>query len=92
MLRTILCVILFSCFSIMLPAQINTKKFGKGVQLLGEDSTFYVKMNVRFQNLMQHNWSLDNDDLGSLQDHSSNFLVRRSRLKFGGWALNPKLK
>ncbi|MDF1698039.1 MAG: hypothetical protein P1U56_19485, partial [Saprospiraceae bacterium] len=85
-------MILISCFSLSISAQITSKKFGKGIQFLGEDSTFYVKMNVRFQNLMEHSWTVADDDLGSLEDHTTKFLVRRSRLKFGGWAYSPKLK
>jgi len=92
MQKSLLCMILFSCFSIVLSSQISTKKFGKGIQFQGKDSTFYVKMNVRFQNLMTHSWSLKDDDFSSLEDYSSNYLVRRSRLKFGGWAYSPKIK
>lgn len=92
MQKSLLCMIIFSCFSFVLSSQISTKNFGKGIQFQGKDSTFYVKMNVRFQNLMIHSWSLKDDDFGSLEDHSSNFLVRRSRLKFGGWAYSPKIK
>jgi phosphate-selective porin OprO/OprP len=92
MQKSLLCLILFSCFSLALSSQISSKKFGKGIQFLGEDSTFSVKMNVRFQNLMEHSWTLDNDEFGSLEDHTTKFLVRRSRLKFSGWAYNPKVK
>ena len=92
MSKSFICMILISCFSLSLSSQISTKKFGKGIQLLGEDSTFYVKMNVRFQNLMENAWTLTDDDFGSFDDHEQKFLVRRSRLKFGGWVLNPKVK
>ena len=92
MQKSLLCMILFSCFSLALSSQISTKKFSKGIQFIGEDSTFYVKMNVRFQNIMEHSWTLNNDEFGSLEDHTTKFLVRRSRLKFGGWVLNPKVK
>ncbi len=85
-------MLVFTCFSFVLSSQISTKKFGKGIQLAGEDSTFYVKMNVRFQNLMTHSWSLADDSFGSFENHQSNFLVRRSRLKFGGWAFSDKIK
>lgn len=92
MQKSLLCMILFSCFSITLNGQISSAKFGKGIQILGHDSTFYTKMNVRFQNLMVHSWKLENDEFGSFEEYSSNYLVRRSRLKFGGWAFNPKIK
>ena len=92
MQKSILSVLLFSCFSLVLSSQISTKKFGKGIQFMGEDSSFTVKMNVRFQNLMEHSWTLDNDEFGSLEDHTTKFLVRRSRLKFAGWVYNPRVK
>jgi len=92
MQKSLLCMILISCFSFTLTAQISTKNFGKGIQFLGKDSTFYTKMNVRFQNLMVHSWSLENDEFGSFEDYSTNYLVRRSRLKFGGWAFSEKVK
>ena len=92
MQKTLLCVIILSCFSLVLSSQISTKNFGKGIQFEGKDSSFYVKMNVRFQNLMTHSWSLTDDEFGSFDNYNSNYLVRRSRLKFGGWAYNPKIK
>jgi hypothetical protein len=85
-------MMLFSCFSLSLFSQIPTKKFGSGIQFTGKDSSFYVKMNVRFQNLMTHAWSLRDDDFGSLENYQSNYLVRRSRLKFDGWVYNTKVK
>jgi hypothetical protein len=91
MQNSFLCILIFTCFSFALSSQISTKKFGKGIQFSDKDSTFYLKMNVRFQNLMEHSWTFDNDDLGSIGGHSSQFLVRRSRLKFGGWAYSPKV-
>ena len=92
MQKSLLCVVLLCLISSTLISQISTKQFGKGIQFQGKDSTFHVKMNVRFQNLMTHSWNLEDDELGSFKDYSSNYLVRRSRLKFGGWAFNPKVK
>ena len=83
---------LMMCFCLTLSAQISTTKFGKGIRFQDKDSTFYLKMNVRFQNLISNSWDLEGDDFGSFTNHSSNALVRRSRLKFGGWAYSPKIK
>ncbi len=80
------------CFCLTLSAQISTKKFGKGIQFQDKNSTFYMKMNVRFQNLISNSWDLEGDDFGSFTNHTSNILVRRSRLKFGGWAYSPKIQ
>lgn len=79
---------LLSCHIPALKAQIITQKFGNGVKFLSSDSTFYSKMNLRIQSLMSNSWSLDD---GQFQGYESNMLLRRSRLKFEGWAINPNL-
>ena len=67
----------------------NAPKFGKGLfNLVGKDSTFTMKVGLRFQTLTTFNW----DASGGLSNSSSNMLIRRSRLKFDGWAFSPKLK
>lgn len=92
MKKIMLCASLMMCFCLTLSAQISTTKFGKGIRFQDKDSTFYMKMNVRFQNLISNSWDLEGDDFGSFSNHASNILVRRSRLKFGGWAYSPKIK
>lgn len=68
---------------------IPTDKFGKGIfHFTGKDNTWSIKMAARMQMLSTFN--LDNTNgLGNL---SSSALVRRSRLKFDGFAYTPKLK
>ena len=61
-------------------------KFGKGLQLVAADSSMALKMGFRFQSLFNSERLLED---GS--DWESNFLVRRARLKFDGWAVNPNL-
>jgi phosphate-selective porin OprO/OprP len=92
MKKLMLSASLLVCFCLTLSAQISTKKFGKGIQFQDKDSTFRMKMNVRFQNLISNSWDLEGDDFGSFTNHKSNILVRRSRLKFGGWAYSPKIQ
>ena len=69
-------------------------KFGKGIQVYGKDSTFYMKFGMRFQNLFSNEWAVEDETGGSggLEDYSSNFLIRRARFKFDGYAYTPKLK
>lgn len=69
-------------------------KFGKGIQVYGMDSTFYMKFGMRFQNLFSNEWAVEDETGGSggLEDYSSNFLIRRARFKFDGYAYTPKLK
>jgi phosphate-selective porin OprO/OprP len=65
---------------------IESPKFGKGLfNLVGQDSSWTMKIGARMQFLAISTWE-DNES------PESNFLVRRSRLKFDGYALSPKLK
>jgi hypothetical protein len=61
--------------------------FGKGLRYTAPDTSFSVKFNFRMQQLLVVNTVDDNSDATSSQ-----FLVRRSRLKFDGFAFTPKLK
>lgn len=73
-------------------AQNLPTKFGKGINVVGKDSSFTMKFGIRFQTLYINDWNVRNDDLGLVEDHTSNFLIRRSRFKFNGYAFTPKLK
>lgn len=72
-----------------LKAQLIPTKFGQGLQVVGKDSSYYMKLGLRFQNLYVGKWDVND---GELNHYQSNFLVRRSRLKLNGWALSPKVK
>ncbi len=61
-------------------------KFGKGIKFQPADSSFSIKFSARFQSLYVGNLNLDTDQ------YQDNFLIRRSRLKFDGYAHTPKLK
>jgi len=68
----------------------NAPKFGKGLfNLVGKDSTWTMKIGTRMQFLAISNWESED---GSLINPEQNFLVRRARLKFNGFAFSPKLK
>lgn len=73
-------------------AQISKDKFGKGLNIYGKDSSFHMKFGMRFQNLFSNEWTVNDDDLGDIGGYDANFLVRRARLKFNGFAFTPKLK
>lgn len=70
--------------------ETNSPKFGKGLfNLVGKDSTWTMKVGARMQFLATNVWDIDgNGDFGK---NESNVLVRRARLKFGGFAYSPKL-
>jgi len=90
--RYSLIVAVLIAFTSSSEAQINIPKFGKGLQLTAQDSSFYMKIGFRFQTLFLNEWNLEDDNLSSMTDHESSIFIRRSRLKFDGWALSPKLK
>ena len=71
--------------------EINVPQFGKGIlNLVGQDSTWTMKASARMQFLGIGQWG--ENEQGNLASVGSNFLVRRARLKFNGFAYSPKFK
>ena len=65
-------------------------KFGEGMlNLIAKDSSWSVKFAPRIQFRAMSQWDHDGDKFG---DAEQNFLIRRARLKFDGFAFSPKLK
>lgn len=86
-MRHALLLIFISVLSITSVAQnLVDAKFGKGIKFQPADSSFSVKFSARFQSLYVGEVNLDTDN------YSDNFLIRRSRLKFDGYAHTPRLK
>jgi len=79
--------VLVMSFSLFTMAQeTNAPKFGKGIfNLVGQDSTWSMNVGARMQFLVSSVWEDD-------APNQTNFLVRRARLKFDGFAFTPKLK
>jgi len=71
-------------------AQTAKPKFGKGIVIEGEN--YKMKAAFRFQSLYNNEWNVRQDDFNYVEDYTGNFLVRRARLKFDGWAYSPKVK
>tara|TARA_R110002033_G_scaffold131564_2_gene171678 strand:- start:4062 stop:5267 length:1206 start_codon:yes stop_codon:yes gene_type:complete len=70
--------------------EISDTSFGKGlINFVAKDSSFSIKFAPRFQVRSISSWDHDGDQYGS-PEH--NFIVRRARLKFDGFAYSPKLK
>ncbi len=83
--NTLLAVFAFTCI-IASAQETNAPKFGKGLfNLVGQDSTWTMKVGARVQFLASSMW-----EEGASNETS--FLIRRSRLKFEGFAFTPKLK
>ncbi|MEH6537050.1 MAG: porin [Psychroserpens sp.] len=84
-LALLLCIISFANSQ-----EISDTSFGKGlINFTAKDSSFSVKFAPRFQVRSISSWNHDGDQYGS-PEH--NFIVRRARLKFDGFAYSPKLK
>tara|TARA_B100000768_G_scaffold81582_1_gene77353 strand:- start:29394 stop:30590 length:1197 start_codon:yes stop_codon:yes gene_type:complete len=79
-------IVSFSSFS----QQIVDGKFGKGINIITADSSFSMNFSARFQSLYMVDGIINNDN--QISDGTSQFLIRRSRLKFGGHAYSPKVK
>jgi len=67
-------------------AQDSTKnKFGKGIQIVAQDSSFSMKFSTRFQSLYVGTYNYDT------KNYNDGFLIRRARLKFDGFVYHPSL-
>lgn len=70
--------------------EISDTSFGKGlINFTAKDSSFSIKFAPRFQMRYMSSWNHDGDQYGS---PDQNFIIRRARLKFDGFAYSPKLK
>lgn len=70
--------------------EVKAPKFGKGIlNIKGKDSTWSMNFSARMQFLAISQWESED---GNLTNPESNFLVRRARLKFKGFAFSPKLQ
>lgn len=66
-------------------AQSVNAKFGKGINVMANDSSFSLKLGARFQTLYSGTSNLETNDW------SDQFLIRRARLKLDGFAYDPSL-
>jgi len=86
---TLITLFLFTLITVS-AQETNAPEFGKGLfNLVGKDSTYTMKIAARMQFLAIGEWQSED---GRLVNPESNFLVRRARLKFDGFAFSPKLK
>ncbi|MBR9915214.1 MAG: porin [Algicola sp.] len=70
--------------------EISDTSLGKGlINFTAKDSSFSIKFAPRFQVRTNASWDHDGNQYGSPE---YNFIVRRARLKFDGFAYSPKLK
>lgn len=83
--------IIVLCAATSLGAQeIKGAKFGKGLlNIKAQDSSWSMKVGLRMQILSEASWDHDNE---KISNPSSDFTIRRARLKFDGFAFSPKLE
>lgn len=87
--KAFLILLLFSCI-VGSSQEIANTKFGKGMlNVVAKDSSWSVKFAPRIQLLSVFRKAYDGNNYEKTQ---SNFMVRRARLKFSGFAFSPKLK
>jgi hypothetical protein len=91
-MKSKVCTSLFLLFLFVSYSQeTNAPAFGKGLfNLVGKDSSFTMKIGTRMQFLTVAEWQ-EGDD-GGYGNPEHNFLIRRARLKFDGFAFSPKFK
>lgn len=86
----ILCVTVFIMNIVSAQTKVDSK-FGNGLMnVVAADTSWSMKFGVRFQTLFIGEF--DNNDEEGIQNATSNFLIRRSRIKLGGFAFSPKLQ
>ena len=74
-----------------LSQETNAPAFGKGLfNLVGKDSSWTMKVATRMQILTVARWNEGTN--GGFTNPQQNFLIRRARLKFDGFAYSPKLE
>lgn len=84
----IICVVL--CAAYMTKAQVSYPSYAKGLKFQSEDESVQVKFSFRSQSLVTY------DQAGFFGDSAESAevkaLVRRMRLKFGGYVFNPNFE
>ena len=91
-MRNYIFTLLLFLFSLTAYAQdIVNNSFGKGFyNVVAADSSYSMNLAARIQSLYIGEWDVNDED--GIHNSSSQFLIRRARLKFGGFVLNPKVK
>ncbi len=84
-IKVLLVMLWLFCISFSYAQDANSSKFGKGLfNLRGEDNSWSMKVGLRMQLLGTSTWEEG-------EKTETNFLTRRARLKFDGFAFSPKL-
>ncbi len=84
-------IFIFTCTHFSYSQEISSTRFGDGLlNIMGKDSTWSMKVGARMQLLSNFSWT--DEGQNKFANPEQDFLVRRARLKFNGFAYSPKLK
>jgi phosphate-selective porin OprO/OprP len=91
-MRKFIYLCIATCFSTLVIGQeVVNNSFGNGFyNVIAADSSYSMKLAARMQSLYIADW--DVNDADGIHNGGSQFLVRRARLKFGGFVFSPKVK
>ena len=84
-MKNIIYCILGFCPLLCMGQGMGQQTFGDGIKLTAADSSFSMKFSARFQTLYDGSLNLDTDEW------SDAMMIRRTRLKFDGFAYDPRL-
>ncbi|CAM9957672.1 unnamed protein product, partial [Chrysoparadoxa australica] len=70
---------------VSLSQTVSAESFGDGITIMAKDSSFSTKFGLRFQTLYTGTQDLENSEW------RESFLIRRYRLKFDGYIINPRI-
>lgn len=87
MIKTTLSIFLVAmCLTSSNAQGVVSDTWGNGLNLTAKDSSFALKVGFRFQTLYT-------GELNSVtKNYEDNFFIRRTRLKFDGWAYDPRIE
>lgn len=91
-MKSILTVTTVVFFASLTLGQFESYSFGDGFRYKAKDTSFSIKAAFRFQLLSRSDWNVRNDEFDDIGGLETNFLVRRARLKFSGFAFSPRIK
>lgn len=89
-MKAVTLILTLICFNLGLTQQQLSTRFGNGIiNATSADSSWSMKFGLRFQTLYMGN--NDIDETNGVGAGTSQFMIRRARLKFDGFAYSPKL-
>lgn len=83
--KSLLILLVAICFQMANAQDTVSTHWGKRLNLVAQDGSFALKFGFRFQTLYDGRYNLETDE------YEDALLVRRARLKFDGWAIDPSI-